>query len=231
MSSYVLQFQKSDTLAATLLSGATSTTLTSGNFGSPSGTQLYVVDYDVPAKAEIISASVTTTAVTSITRGLTGGAASTTDHAIGAKIISAFVPQHHTGLRDGTDWAATAINQGLVSTSGSQNLTGSQVDVTGLTKTFTVPSGGRAVRLTFMGELQNNTDTLSDARIYLIEDGSTIFSTICPIIRAGVDLSTVVTFQKTPTAGSHTYKVAASYTGGAGTPLIGSGALFYVDLV
>jgi hypothetical protein len=100
--SYTIQFAKQDTLAATLNSGATSTTLTTGNFGSPSGTQLYVVDYDVPAKAEIISASITTTAVTSITRGLSGGAAGTTDHAIGAKIASIFVPQHYAAITDGT---------------------------------------------------------------------------------------------------------------------------------
>lgn len=94
---YTLLFQKTDTIAtgSSLLSGATSTTLTGGNFGSPTGTQLYVVDYDVPAKAEIITATVIGTAVTSIVRGLTGGAAGTTDHAAGANVISSFVPQHY----------------------------------------------------------------------------------------------------------------------------------------
>lgn len=96
--SFVTQFAKFDTLAATLNSGATSTTLTTGNFGSPTGVQLYVVDYDVPAKSEIISASITTTAVTGITRGLSGGAAGTTDHAAGAKIGVILVPQHYAIL-------------------------------------------------------------------------------------------------------------------------------------
>jgi hypothetical protein len=113
MAAYVIQYNKTDTLAATLNSGATSTTLTTGNFGSPSGTQLYVVDYDVPAKAEIISASITTTAVTSITRGLSGGAAGTTDHAIGAKIASIFVPQHYAALVDGTGFSTGTTSVGI----------------------------------------------------------------------------------------------------------------------
>lgn len=94
---FTLLFQKTDDIAtgSTLNSGATSTTLTSGNFGTPSGQQYYVVDYDIPASAEIILASVTTTAMTSIVRGLAGGAAGTTNHAAGAKIASIFVPQHY----------------------------------------------------------------------------------------------------------------------------------------
>lgn len=97
---YTLLFAKSDTIAvgSTLNSGATSTTLTSGNFGSPSGAQIYVVDYDVSAKAEIVLATVAGTAVTSITRGLSGGAAGTTDHAAGAKFGSIMVPQHYAIL-------------------------------------------------------------------------------------------------------------------------------------
>lgn len=92
---YTPLFQTTDTIAATasLLSGATSTTLTSGNFGSPTGVQLYVVDYDIPGSAEIISATVAGTAMTSITRGLAGGAASTTNHTAGAKVGSLWVPQ------------------------------------------------------------------------------------------------------------------------------------------
>ena len=108
MNPYVIQFQKEDTLAATLNSGATSTTLTDGNFGSPSGAQLYVVEPDVPARAEIILATVVGTAVTSVTRGLTGGAAGTTNHAIGSKVYSSFVPQHFSFL-------STATTQGWTS--------------------------------------------------------------------------------------------------------------------
>lgn len=88
-------FQESDTIAAgsSLLSGATSCTITNGNFGTPTGTQLYVVDAAVPGTAEIISASVVGTAVTSVVRGLAGGAPGTTNHFQNATIGSLWVPQ------------------------------------------------------------------------------------------------------------------------------------------
>jgi len=127
--------------------------------------------------------------------------------------------------------SATVFNQGLVTTSGNINLTGSQASLSGLSKTITVPSNGRSVRLTFMGELQNNTDALSVVRLYFVEDGTTIFSTSLPILKSGLDLGTVATYQKTPTAGSHTYRIDADFSGGAGTALVGSGAQFFVDLV
>lgn len=92
---YIPQFQTTDTIAvsSSLLSGATSCTITNGNFGSPTGTQIYVVDYGIPGTAEIISATVVGTAVTSITRGLPGGAGSTTNHLAGASFGSLWVPQ------------------------------------------------------------------------------------------------------------------------------------------
>jgi hypothetical protein len=92
---YTPLFQTTDTLAAntTLSSGATTATLTSGNFGTPTGVQLYVVDYGIPGTAEIISATVAGTAMTGITRGLAGGAASTTNHVAGATVGSLWVPQ------------------------------------------------------------------------------------------------------------------------------------------
>lgn len=90
---YQIFFNKTDTLADTLLSGATSTTLTNGIFGSPTGAQLLVVDWDVPASAEIILATISGISLTGITRGLSGGAASTTDHQINAKVASITVPQ------------------------------------------------------------------------------------------------------------------------------------------
>lgn len=101
---YILQFQATDTIAnaTSLASGATSATITSGIFGTPVGTQLYVVDYDIPGLAEIISATVVGNSMTSIVRGLTGGAPGTTNHAAGAKIGSMVVPQHYSSLLSGT---------------------------------------------------------------------------------------------------------------------------------
>lgn len=93
---YVLQTAKSDTLNGAISAGATSFTLTSGNFGSPSGTQLYVIDYDVPASLEVVSATVAGTAGTSVVRGLDGTTGVT--HASSAKVLAAFVPSHYTQL-------------------------------------------------------------------------------------------------------------------------------------
>jgi len=90
---YALQFQKTDTLQAQLAAGASSGTLTTGSFGSPTGTQLLVVDYDVAAKREVISCTISSTALTSITRGLDG----TTDqtHTANANVMMGFVPSHY----------------------------------------------------------------------------------------------------------------------------------------
>lgn len=87
-----------DTLNASgLAAGATSATLTSGSFGSPSGLQLLVIDYDVPAKIEVVSVSIAGTALTSITRALSG--TSDVAHAASAKVLHTIVPTHWAELR------------------------------------------------------------------------------------------------------------------------------------
>lgn len=96
---YILQTNKSDTLNGSISSGATSATLTSGNFGSPSGTQLYVIDYD-NANLEVVSATVVGTAMSSITRNLDGTSA--VAHASGAKVLCALVPSHYAALLAGS---------------------------------------------------------------------------------------------------------------------------------
>lgn len=93
---YTLQFQKTDTLASTMAAGATSFTLSSGNFGSPSGAQIYVIDYDVPAKAEVVYASVDGTAGTSVTRARDN--TSDVEHASGAKVGAFFTPSHYAAI-------------------------------------------------------------------------------------------------------------------------------------
>ena len=56
---------KSDTLAADMAQAATSGTLTSGNFGSPSGDVYLTFDYDVAAKYEVKKCAIAGTALTS----------------------------------------------------------------------------------------------------------------------------------------------------------------------
>lgn len=89
-----------DTLNASgLAAAATSATLTTGAFGSPSGLQLLVLDYDVPAKIEVVSCTISGTALTSITRGLSGTADVT--HAASAKVLHTVTPTHWAQVRQG----------------------------------------------------------------------------------------------------------------------------------
>ena len=221
MSSYSLLFQTTDTIAATshLNSGETSLTVTNGNFGTPSGTQLYVVDYDIPGTAEIISASVSGTAFTGIVRGLTGGASSTTSHAAGAKIGSIFVPQHYQAALDGTGWASGAILLGSASITSNFTSTGTSVtDVTGLSVTVTVPASNRSVVVkAYTAGAFSNAAAGTAWDLYLREGATTLqgFQTI-QSVQGGI--STIVpayleTAPFTPVAGTHTYKV--SYDAGA----------------
>lgn len=89
--SYSLAFQKTDTLAATMAAGATLATLTSGNFGSPSGTQILVIDYDVPSKAAAFKCTIAGTAVTAMVR-INGP---DVEHVTGSKVTMSFVPEHY----------------------------------------------------------------------------------------------------------------------------------------
>lgn len=210
MAAYVIQFNKTDLLAATLLSGATSTTLTNGNFGSPSGVQIYVVDYDVPAKAEIISASVTTTAVTGITRGLTGGAAGTTDHQIGAKVGVIFVPQHYDRV------ATRTLGYAQITTSFTTTAVSTATDV-GLSIAVTVPVGGARVRITGYCALLDTSATSGTTIDLFIQEGATVLSAAEFTGSSSAD-GTYMNCQASfvATAGSHTYKLTG-FQSAAGT--------------
>lgn len=104
---FTLQAFKTDTLASDITDSAASMTLTTGAFGTPTGEQMLVVDYDVASKREIIKCAIDGTAVTSIDRAQDGTSA--VAHSSGAKIIMAFVPSHYTGLTDGTSWADAIV--------------------------------------------------------------------------------------------------------------------------
>lgn len=113
MSFSLLAF-KSDTLAADITDSANSMTLTTGSFGTPTGEQMLVIDYNIAAKREIVKCAIDGTAVTSIDRAQDGTAA--VAHTSGAKIIMAFVPSHYTGLTDGTALASGAITDTKLAT-------------------------------------------------------------------------------------------------------------------
>ena len=98
---FVLQSFAEDTLASDIADSSTSMTLTTGNFGTPSGEQMLVIDPDVSSKREIVKCAIDGTAVTSIDRAQDGTAA--VAHTSGAKIIMAWTKSHHEALKDGTD--------------------------------------------------------------------------------------------------------------------------------
>ncbi len=233
---YTLQFAKQDTLAVELAASATSFTLTTGNFGSPSGAQLYVIDYDVPAKSEIISASVASTAGTGVTRGLTGGAAGTTVHSIGAKIGAIFTPQHYAALVDGTGLSLSAgivpgaaiANAGITSTKlaptagqvvCSVNTTvnsASDTDITGATLAITPTVSSK---LLVWATFDIGSGALNDVYVgYLDVDGvnqtrSAILEATSATDRKTVHQSWVVSL----TAAAHTVKLQGARASGAGS--------------
>lgn len=229
--SYTLLFNAADTIAVSshLNSGETSMTVTNGNFGTPTGTQYYVVDYDIPGTAEIISASVSGTAFTSITRGLTGGASSTTNHSAGAKVACIMVPQHYQALVDGSGWGTSAIKLGESPISGDQNLTGSLADLTGMSVSSTINSSGRSIRLDAMLLIQNNT-TAGTFSIAFLEDSSIIRQFTGYLPTSGLSTAFSFWFSKTPSSGSHTYKVQASW-GGTGTGIAKANSDLLVTMI
>lgn len=211
---YTLQFQKTDTLASTMGTGATSATLTSGNFGSPSGTQVLVIDYDVPSKAAAFKCTIAGTALTSMVR-VHGP---DVEHVTGAKVTMAWVPEHHERLKDGTDIATgaidgtklstSAITLGYASTTTAQIGINAETDLTGLSVDVTVPPGGRRVKITgYVPFVKYNFGGVAAIFIY---EGTTQLGRwkfYMNATEAGLGIPIAVI---TPTSGPHTYKLRAS---------------------
>jgi len=97
MSVFVQQAFASDTLAADLDAAAVTGTLTTGNFGTPTGEQMLIVDYDNSSR-EIIKCAINGTGLTSIDRAQDD--TSDVDHVAGAKVIMTAVPSHYKALTD-----------------------------------------------------------------------------------------------------------------------------------
>jgi hypothetical protein len=96
MAKYVLQTRITDTLASTMAAEASSCTLTTGNFGSPTGKQIITIDYDVTAKAADFLCTISGTAITSMTR-LNGP---DVEHSSLARVAMCFVDEHYSLLMD-----------------------------------------------------------------------------------------------------------------------------------
>lgn len=121
--------------------------------------------------------------------------------------------------------ASTANKLFIVTATGTPiNLGGVMADIAGLTATVTIPTGGRSVMLMLRVVCQQNTDGNSNLQVQFVGGGSNIGgSQNYAIVRSGYAM-TVPTFieDTTPASGSRTYKIQASYTGGAAVPFISS---------
>jgi hypothetical protein len=96
-----------------MAAGASSCTLANGNFGSPSGSQIITVDYDIPAKTADFACSLAGTAVTSMV--LLNGP--DVEHTATALVAMNFVDEHYAnGL--GTIAANDAWSTGSPSGTG-----------------------------------------------------------------------------------------------------------------
>lgn len=214
--SYILQANKTDTLAAELAVGATSATLTSGNFGSPSGLQVLTLAYNNSAKLEIITCNIAGTALTDITRGVD----STTDvlHASGTQVTMAFTPSHHEALKSGADIADSAITprkiDSILTTSDtgstSINAGGSSAwtDVTTATMDVTVDVTS-TIYCYVEGNIQNNSTFCTVGfRAYIASPevvGTSVRGTVQ--LTANSIAFTGISILQSVTAGTHTIKM------------------------
>lgn len=117
----------------------------------------------------------------------------------------------------------TILGYAQIAASFTTTTISAYVDVTGLSVTVTLPSGGRNVRITaFCGSLYSSVS--SDATAYAIREGTTTLNQSF-ITASSTALSlTSVAYIAAPSAGSHTYKVSVAHTL-AGTLTVNAGAV------
>jgi hypothetical protein len=100
------------------------------------------------------------------------------------------------------------------------------VDVTNLATTVTVPTGGRSIKITVHIWYMNGTEVTGAGLKAAVLEGSTqLGAAVADMTVAGYGQNYDFCCVVTPTAGSHTYKVAVSQSA-AGTLTIGAGATY-----
>lgn len=204
--SYTLQAFKTDTIASVggITSGSTSMTLTTGAFGSPTGTQVITLDYNDTTKKEIITCTIVGTAITSMVRGVDGTTAQA--HSQNAPVTMTFTPTHYDRVANRTlGYAQVTANQAAITT---------PVDLSGLSVTVTVPTGGARIRITgFVGSWSAGEN--ADKFTLSINEGATQLAA-----NANQNVTSTLSTGLPPvfavfvaTAGSHTYKLRAAANG------------------
>lgn len=119
--------------------------------------------------------------------------------------------------------ASNALTIGYAqSTSAFSTSSTSFVDVTGLTTgAITVPAGGRQIEVSIRATAINVSGAGSIWALGLAEDGTIIQQWYRNSATSAYNIPLDVSFSKTPTAGSHTYKARLATT--AGTVQMGAG--------
>lgn len=116
---YDLQAFAEGTLSATLVAGATSGTLTAGHTFQDATKIMLVIDPDVSAKREIVEATISSDAITSITRGKDN--TSDVEHAAGAKVWAVWAPSNAGALNK--LWASTITVGTTLTSAGTATMT------------------------------------------------------------------------------------------------------------
>lgn len=212
---YQILFQKSDTIAngSSLVPGTTTFLLTSGNFGTH--TDYYVVDYDVPALAEVVELTVNGTTATVISRGRDGTAQSS--HSQNAKIGSMWTTSHQAKLQSGVSNAVPAIlTTEYTPLTGPLTLTGTVQAIPSILQTIVVGAGTTAT-VVALGVTDIDSQAGATTGVQLTVDGvgalssgSIIFVTYVSHTRATVSSNWSLVLQP----GTHTITMSAVLLGG-----------------
>lgn len=221
------------TLNGALTNSATSATIGTG-LNLPATNGVLMIDYDSTVAVGATSGpeTITYTSYTSGTgalAGITRGKAGTTGvaHSNGASVCCAPSSLYFNNLSDAVannnNWvtgnmlATSAILLGnTLSTSLSQTFSTSLTDLTGMTTTVTVPSGGRSIEI--VAKVTINNATTNDVITVSIRESSTTLQTYSyNTVSNGRDIDIFFShFISAPSSGSHTYKLSGQTTTGTG---------------
>lgn len=198
------------TLSGALAAGAASMTIGTG-LNIPDANGILQLDYTDAAGAgvgadngpETIHYTAYNTATGAIT-GMTRGMAGTTDvaHGNGALIAAAPSVVHLTG----------ELGYAQITSNFFTATTGSEVDVTGLSTTVTVPAGGRRIKISVYLPAFNSSNAVS-CHVSIAEGAAILTSSNLDVITGNKDIPISVSYCAVPTVGSHTYKVTVRSEG------------------
>lgn len=183
--------------------------------------------------SSVLSASPTftgTPTAPTATAGTNTTQLATTAHVLAERTNTATLT--NKDLTDSTNsFPSSALGLAEVTT-GQTGIT-TEVDLTGLSVTVTVPSGGRRVKVSSFINI-NNVSNGGSTALFLYKDGTQVQLSQINNATGGYTQSQALLFSEIPTSGSHTYKLRMSKAAGTSTGLIASStqpAQLLVELV